>query len=345
MKQFERLMRGAHDGLSREVPKEIYQLAAQHATIARDEVASLYVRALKQTRPDSPELRYEFLRLLKEAHPPRKRIAPTKRTLTAALYGDPNRWAAPKPGVSPGGKRTRTMTLKEELAKRKRYLEMRAYFAEAERTGTPIPNEVKFPHYYEVTKLLAVGREKLADGANNNTGNTDAHRHRHRHHQGRAQRDLGIDAALRPDLHAYRPVQRKSTGHTGEPPSPALPTGGGRPMPEEVQAKMERALDADFSAVRIHEGAHVKELGALAYTQGTDVHFAPGQYAPGSQRGQELLGHELAHVVQQSQGRVKATTQAHGVAINDDKRLEREADEMGARAAQSESVTEPDGEK
>ncbi|ACY14285.1 eCIS core domain-containing protein [Haliangium ochraceum] len=112
--------------------------------------------------------------------------------------------------------------------------------------------------------------------------------------------------------------------------------GAGRPLPEAVQAKMGRAFGTDFSAVRVHEGAQAENLGALAYTQGSDIHFAPGQYAPESHSGQELLGHELAHVVQQSQGRVQSTTQAKGVAINDDGGLEREADEWGARAARGE---------
>jgi outer membrane protein OmpA-like peptidoglycan-associated protein len=107
----------------------------------------------------------------------------------------------------------------------------------------------------------------------------------------------------------------------------------GTEMPEKVRAKMEAAFGVDFSQVRIHEGPHAEAVGALAYTQGTHIHFAPGQYRPTSPRGQELLGHELAHVVQQSQGRVRPTTQASGVPINDDASLEREADEMGARAA------------
>ncbi|HEX7841154.1 MAG TPA: DUF4157 domain-containing protein, partial [Kofleriaceae bacterium] len=67
---------------------------------------------------------------------------------------------------------------------------------------------------------------------------------------------------------------------------------------------MEIAFAADFSNVRVHEGAQATAIGALAYAQGTDLHFAPGQYQPHSPRGQELLGHELAHVVQQTQGRV-----------------------------------------
>jgi LysM repeat protein len=114
--------------------------------------------------------------------------------------------------------------------------------------------------------------------------------------------------------------------------------GGGKAIPEDVQTKMEGAFGADFSGVRVHESARPQALGALAYAQGTDIHVAPGQYDPRSQRGQELLGHELTHVVQQAQGRVSATAQAKGVGVNDDAGLERKADEMGARAARGESV-------
>ena len=114
--------------------------------------------------------------------------------------------------------------------------------------------------------------------------------------------------------------------------------GGGAKLPEDVRADMEASLGADLSAVRIHEGPHAASIGALAYTQGTDIHFQPGQYDPRSQRGRELLGHELVHVVQQSQGRVQATAQCSGMALNNDQALEREADERGAAAARGERV-------
>ncbi|MBN2817614.1 MAG: DUF4157 domain-containing protein, partial [Bacteroidales bacterium] len=61
---------------------------------------------------------------------------------------------------------------------------------------------------------------------------------------------------------------------------------------------------------------------------------APGQYNPGSQKGQELIGHELTHVVQQREGRVAPTKQGKGLPVNDNPALEKEADEMGAKAAQ-----------
>lgn len=105
-------------------------------------------------------------------------------------------------------------------------------------------------------------------------------------------------------------------------------------LPTTVQAKMEDSFGQDFSDVNIHRNSsEAKEMNALAYTQGTDIHFAPGQFNPDSTKGQELIGHELAHVVQQKQGRVKSTIQEKGKGINEDSALEREADTMGAKAA------------
>ena len=148
-----------------------------------------------------------------------------------------------------------------------------------------------------------------------------------------------LDAAGRPDLYDV-PVQRREAGGaaTGGGSSLISPTGGGRPLDDGVRGTMEHAFAADFSSVRVHEGSHVADVGAVAYAQGTDLHFSPGTYAPDSQQGRELIGHELAHVVQQSQGRVAPTTQAKGLAVNNDSALEREADDLGARAARGERV-------
>ena len=105
-------------------------------------------------------------------------------------------------------------------------------------------------------------------------------------------------------------------------------------MPVEVQAKMEKSFGTDFSNVKVHpNSSKASDIGAQAYAQGSDIHMAPGKYDPNSQSGQELLGHELTHVVQQREGRVKATTQAKGIPVNDDQGLEKEADNFGAIAA------------
>ncbi len=110
-------------------------------------------------------------------------------------------------------------------------------------------------------------------------------------------------------------------------------TSGG--MPAHVQAQMEGAFSADFSDVSIHANSEsASKVGALAYTQGSAIHFAAGQYDPQSAAGQELLGHELTHVVQQREGRVQATTTAAGLPVNDDQGLEAEADEGGRKAVQ-----------
>ncbi|HEX3047638.1 MAG TPA: DUF4157 domain-containing protein [Bacillota bacterium] len=78
----------------------------------------------------------------------------------------------------------------------------------------------------------------------------------------------------------------------------------------------------DLSEVRVHyNSSKPAQVGALAYTQGTDIHVAPGQ--------EEHLPHEAWHVVQQAQGRVRPTMQFKGVAVNDDAGLEQEASEMG----------------
>lgn len=152
-----------------------------------------------------------------------------------------------------------------------------------------------------------------------------------------ARTEQWLAVALRPDLHAL-PVQRRSAGHEHECASSMPASGSGQALPAPVQAKMERAFGADFSAVRIHEGPQAPAIGALAFTQGNNVHFAPGEYDPASQSGQELLGHELAHVVQQAEGRVQATSQAKGAPLNDDPALEGEADRMGALAARGQAA-------
>lgn len=112
----------------------------------------------------------------------------------------------------------------------------------------------------------------------------------------------------------------------------SLPAGGGRALPDEVRGKMERFFGTDFSGVRVHVGPEAPAIGALAFTVGETIVFAPGQYDPTTPRGQQLLGHELAHVVQQRSGRVRNPF-GNGLAVVNDPGLEAEADRLGMRAA------------
>jgi hypothetical protein len=106
-------------------------------------------------------------------------------------------------------------------------------------------------------------------------------------------------------------------------------------LPEDIKSKMEGSFGTDFSDVKIHKDSKSsKDLNAKAYTQGNNIHFSPGEFQPQNKQGQELIGHELAHVVQQSDGRVKGSDiNEKGLSVNDDPGLEKEADEMGKKAA------------
>lgn len=142
--------------------------------------------------------------------------------------------------------------------------------------------------------------------------------------------------ATEPIFPSATPAQRKTTTSAatdaGGPPPPG---GAGTPLPPDVRTRMETALGASFAAVRVHEDAYAQRIGAQAFTRGVDLFFAPGRFDPRSPQGLELIGHELTHVKQQAEGRVPVTARIDGAPANDDPGLEREADELGAKAARA----------
>jgi len=83
--------------------------------------------------------------------------------------------------------------------------------------------------------------------------------------------------------------------------SPGLPLDGA------TRAFMEPRFGYDFSAVRVHSGAHAqqsaRDVNARAYTVGHNIVFGPNRWTPETQEGRKLIAHELTHVVQQSGGR------------------------------------------
>ncbi len=84
--------------------------------------------------------------------------------------------------------------------------------------------------------------------------------------------------------------------------------GQGQPLGDEVRGPMEQAFGSDFSGVRVHTDAQSDQLNksiqARAFTTGQDVFFRQGEYQPENRSGQELLVHELTHVVQQTNGQI-----------------------------------------
>ncbi len=96
-------------------------------------------------------------------------------------------------------------------------------------------------------------------------------------------------------------------------------------LPDGLKSGVEGLSGLSLDDVRVHYNSPKPAgLQALAYTQGADIHVAPGQ--------ERHLPHEAWHVVQQKQGRVRPTFQMKGAQINDDSILEKEADRMGRKA-------------
>ena len=81
---------------------------------------------------------------------------------------------------------------------------------------------------------------------------------------------------------------------------------GGRSLDANTRAFFEPRFGRDFSRVRVHdnEGADhaAREISARAFTSGSDIAFASGEFAPETGAGKKLLAHELTHVVQQESG-------------------------------------------
>lgn len=121
------------------------------------------------------------------------------------------------------------------------------------------------------------------------------------------------------------PLRRQERPYAARAVAPA-PTS----LPEPLKSGAEALGGFSLADVRVHrDSSEPAELGALAFTRGSDIYLASGE---------ELhLPHEAWHAVQQKQGRVAGTAQLKGQGLNSDDRLEAEADRMGPLAAEGRS--------
>jgi hypothetical protein len=109
--------------------------------------------------------------------------------------------------------------------------------------------------------------------------------------------------------------------------SSVIAVGPGQALPASLAARFSAAFGHDLADVRIEASSlEARRLGARAFTRGRHVAFGPGEFQPGTAEGLRLLGHELAHVVQQSRG--AGAVQLWG----DEGRYEREADRAAEQA-------------
>jgi len=127
-------------------------------------------------------------------------------------------------------------------------------------------------------------------------------------------------------------IQGKFASAELQPQHKQLPRANNTGLPDQLKSGIESLSGMSLDHVRVHyNSSQPAQLNALAYAQGSEIHVAPGQ--------EQHLPHEAWHVVQQAQGRVKPTLQIKdGLAVNDDRGLEHEADVMG-RGALSDGVT------
>lgn len=96
-------------------------------------------------------------------------------------------------------------------------------------------------------------------------------------------------------------------------------------LPDNLKSGMENLSGMDLSGVRVnYNSPKPAAVQAHAYTQGSEIHVAPGQ--------EKHVPHELGHVVQQAKGQVQPTTEVAGVPVNDSPILEKEADSLGEQA-------------
>jgi hypothetical protein len=107
--------------------------------------------------------------------------------------------------------------------------------------------------------------------------------------------------------------------------------GGGSTLDAGVQSRF-ADTHGDLSDVRVHTDDHADQLNravsARAFATGNDVYFAKNEYNPGSSQGDELLAHELTHVVQQR----GAPTSGPLTVSNPGDAMETEADEVAAQS-------------
>jgi hypothetical protein len=79
--------------------------------------------------------------------------------------------------------------------------------------------------------------------------------------------------------------------------------GSGATLDTGLRENVESTLGEGLGDVRVHTDpeadALARSVSARAFTTGTDIYFAQGEFRPSTSEGRRLIAHEAAHVVQQ----------------------------------------------
>jgi hypothetical protein len=108
--------------------------------------------------------------------------------------------------------------------------------------------------------------------------------------------------------------------------------GGGQKMDNGTKSEMESGFGKNLSNVNIHTDSNAvqmnQDIGAKAFTNGSDIYFNEGNYNPSSKEGKHLLAHELTHTAQQGATGGKANNT-----------VQRKAETIQKKAVGDETVT------
>ncbi|MBC8757393.1 DUF4157 domain-containing protein [Kordia sp. YSTF-M3] len=82
--------------------------------------------------------------------------------------------------------------------------------------------------------------------------------------------------------------------------------GKGSSLSQDTNNTMSTAFGTNFNSVKVHTDHSSinmnNDLKSRAFTNGNNIYFNSGEYAPKSPKGKRLLAHELTHVIQQKGG-------------------------------------------
>jgi hypothetical protein len=115
-------------------------------------------------------------------------------------------------------------------------------------------------------------------------------------------------------LQARNKANENNTVYQNEEPGVERNYNFDRHFPLETVAIKTFNMDYDtkIEYVNIHTGPFANEyarsLNALAVTLANDIYFKDGEYKPESEKGKELLAHELTHVSQYEENRITPNT-------------------------------------
>ncbi len=153
-------------------------------------------------------------------------------------------------------------------------------------------------------------------------------------------------AAMATSVRAMRSAEGPGKVSRGAqaPVAQAMSSSAGHTLDARSQSAGAQAGFGDLSGVQVHTDAAAADaassIGAKAFAVGNDIFFGAGYFQPGTEKGDTLLGHELAHTAQQRGAATQVQTKLEVSTPGES--MEVEADQAGsvfASAARGQAVT------